>query len=255
MLTSVGFFVLAFVCPLAGAGIGMVLRRRLPAHHLSSGSIDVIKLTTGLMATLVALVLSLLVSSGNTFRNGVENEYKQALAGIVQLDECLRAYGPETRDIRSVIRVVVGRSFQQHWQHEDFGPGKAADATRLASMVDVQRQILSLEPRDAAQKWFQSQAVQLSHDVVRVAQLLSSDQSATNPPRPVLIFVLLCSAVIFAIFSLFVEPNATVIAAFVASALTIAAGIFLIIELNSPFGGILEVPSAPARAVYNGLGK
>jgi hypothetical protein len=255
VISSLGFSALALVCPLAGAAIGMALRRHLPKHHLGADSIDVIKLTTGLMATLVALVLSLLVSSGNTLRSGVENEYKQALAGIVQLDECLDAYGLETRDIRSIVRDVVGRSFQQHWQHEDFGPAKASDATGLAAMIDVQRRILSLEPRDAAQKWFQSQAVQLSHDVVRVTQLLSSDQSATNPPRPVLIFVLLCSALIFAIFSLFVEPNATVIAGFMASALTIAAGIFLIIELNSPFGGILEVSSVPARAVYDALGR
>jgi hypothetical protein len=255
MLTSFGFFVLAFVCPLVGAAIGMALRKHLPTHHLSTGSIDVIKLTTGVMATLVALVLSLLLSSANTFRSGVENEYKQALAGIVQLDECLKAYGPETASIRARIRVVVGRSFQQHWEHEDFGPDKVADAMGLASMVEVQRQMLSLEPGNATQKWFQSQALQLSHDVVRVAQLLSSDQSATNPPRLVLIFVLLCSAAIFAIFSLFVEPNATVIAAFAASALTIATGLFLIIELSSPFSGFLEVPSAPARAVYNSLGK
>jgi hypothetical protein len=255
MLSSLGFFALAFVCPLAGACVGMALRRRLPAHHLSPSAIDVIKLTTGVMATLVALVLSLLVSSGNTFRSAVETEYKQALAGVVQLDECLKAFGPETRDIRSLVRDVVGRNFRLHWQHEDFAPGQAADATRRASMVDVQRRILSLEPGDAAQKWFQSQAVQLSHDVVKVAQLLSSDQSATNPPRPVLVFVLLCSAAIFALFSLFVEPNATVIAAFTVSALTIAFGIFLIIELNSPFDGILEVSSAPARVVYDGLGK
>src|SRR3974390_2183846 len=114
MLTSLGFFVPAFVCPLIGAGIGMALRRRLPTHHLSAGSIDVIKLTTGVMATLVALVLSLLLSSANTFRNGVENEYKQALAGIVQLDECLKAYGPEAAGIRALVRDVVGRSFQRH---------------------------------------------------------------------------------------------------------------------------------------------
>jgi hypothetical protein len=255
MLTSGGFFLLAFLFPLVGAGIGMVLRKRLPPHHLSADSVDVIKLTTGVMATLVALVLSLLVSFGNAFRGNVENEYKQALAGVVQLDECLKAYGPETADIRALVRDVIGRSFQRHWQHEDFGPARAADAAGLGAMVEVQRRILSLEPTNAAQKWFQSQSVQLSHDVVRLTQLLSSDQSANNPPRPVLIFVLLCSAVIFAIFSLFGEPNATVIAAFTAAALTIAFGIFLIIELNSPFGGLMEVPSAPARAVYDGLGK
>jgi hypothetical protein len=254
-MSSLGFFALAFVCPLAGAGIGMLLRKRLPADHLSRESTDVIKLAVGLMATLVALVLSLLVSSANTFRGNVAVEYKQALAGIVQLDQCLKAYGPQAGDIRALVRDVVGRSFQQHWRHEDFGARQAAETANLESMVEVQRRILSLEPRDATQKWFQSQALQLSHDVVRVSQFLANDQSTAELPMPILVVVLVCSALIFAIFSLFVQPNGTVVAAFVAAAMTIAAGMFLIIELNSPFGGVLELSSAPARAVYDGLAR
>jgi hypothetical protein len=254
-MSSLGFFALTFACLLAGAGVGMVLRKRLPADHLSRESIDVIKLAVGVMATLVALVLSLLVSSANTFRGTVAAEYKQALAGIAQLDQCLKTYGPEARAIRIHVRDVVGRSFQQYWQHEDFGSRQAAEAATLQSMVDVQRQILSLEPRDAAQKWFQSQAVQLSQDVMRVSQLLANDQSTSDLPMPVLIVVLACSAVMFAIFSLFTPPNGTVIAAFVAAALTIAAAMFLIIELNSPFSGVLELSGGPARAVYDSLAK
>ena len=75
-MTSVSMAVLAFACALSGATIGMAVRWRLPEHHLSRESIDVVKLATGLVATLVALVLSLLISSANSARVTVENEYK-----------------------------------------------------------------------------------------------------------------------------------------------------------------------------------
>ena len=120
-MNSVALFFIAFACLFAGACIGMTVRRILPEHHLSRDSTDVIKLATGLMATLVALVLSLLVSSANTFHGMIENQYNGALGNIVQLDQYLQAYGPETRDIRQQIRRIVVRYFRQHWPHDDFG--------------------------------------------------------------------------------------------------------------------------------------
>jgi hypothetical protein len=120
-MDSIALFVIAFACLLGGACIGMTMRRILPEHHLSRDSTDVIKLATGLMATLVALVLSLLVSSANTFHGMIENQYNGALANVVQLDQYLQAYGPETRDIRQQIRRTVVRYFRQHWPRDDFG--------------------------------------------------------------------------------------------------------------------------------------
>jgi len=111
---------LAFLMSLVGAAIGMASRRRLPEHHLGRDAIDVIKLAIGLMATLVALVLSLLISSANSFRLQVAGEYGQALAGIGQLDQRLRAYGPEADDARVLLRRIVVTGALQRWPHETF---------------------------------------------------------------------------------------------------------------------------------------
>src|SRR5262245_45397658 len=85
VVISVALFGLAFICPLLGAGIGVAVRSRLPEHHLSRDAIDVIKLAMGLMATLVALTLGLLISSAKTYHATVESEYKKILAAIVHL--------------------------------------------------------------------------------------------------------------------------------------------------------------------------
>jgi hypothetical protein len=252
-MNSLAIFALAFLCPLAGVFVGMAFRRQLPEHHLSRDSTDVIKLATGLMATLVALVLSLLVSSANSFHGTVENEYKQALADTIQLDQYLEAYGPETREIRTLARHIVVQTFQRRWPDDDFGPKETARDMGREPLIDLERRILGLTPTDAAQKWFQSQALQLTHGLVGVRQLLSSAEAGRPLPPPILVVVLVCSAAIFASFSLFVQPNPTVVVALGVSALAVAGAVFLIVELNSPFGGLLQISSASAHATLGAL--
>ena len=103
-------------------------------------------------------------------------------------------------------------------------------------------------PADAAQKRFQSQALELTQRLVAIRQLLSSAGSGRPLPLPILVVVLVCSSAIFTSFSLFVQPNPTVIVALVVSALTVAGAVFLIVELNTPFGGLLQSSSGPAHA-------
>ena len=180
-MNSLAILALAFLCPVAGAFVGMAFRRRLPQHHLSRDSTDVIKLATGLMATLVALVLGLLVSSANSFHGTVESEYKQALVDIIQLDRYLEAYGPEARELRALGRRIVAQTFQQRWPDEDFGPKETARAADKEPLIELERRILALTPTDAAQKWFQSQALQLTQRLVAVRQLLSSAEFGKTP--------------------------------------------------------------------------
>src|SRR5437764_13321417 len=120
-MSSVSLAVLAFLCPLLGATVGMTVRARLPQHHLSRDSTDVIKLATGLVATLVALVLSLLISSANSVRVTVENEYRVALADVIQLDRYLAAYGPQAADARKDLHDAFAEIMSRRWPTDDFG--------------------------------------------------------------------------------------------------------------------------------------
>src|SRR5262252_1021423 len=138
-MISVALFAVALLCPLAGASIGIAVRGRLPEHHLSRDAIDVIKLAMGLMATLVALTLGLLISSAKTYHSTVETEYKKILAAIVHLDEYLEAYGPETKDIRTRVRQVAARSFKERWHNQEFGPLGPDSQGGPERYVDIQR--------------------------------------------------------------------------------------------------------------------
>jgi hypothetical protein len=251
---SVILFALAFFCPLAGAGIGMVLRHRLPEHHLSHDSIDVIKLAMGLMATLVALTLGLLIQSASRYRSTIETEYRLSLASIVHLDEYLQAYGPGARELREHIRHVAARGFQERWPDEDFGAtGPMPDAGRN-QFTDVQRQIAALEPADAAQRWFQSEALQITNRLADLRWLVMNQEMGTALLLPVFTLIFLSSIAIFGSFSLYARPNPTVLTVISLTALAIAGATFLIVELNNPFHGLLRMTSRGAHTVMQMLG-
>jgi hypothetical protein len=112
-------------CLLAGALLGTTLRARLPEHHLSHESLDVIKLATGLMATLAALVLSLLISSANTAHNTVASGVDRSIASAALLDRYLAAYGQETQAARELLRHAMVRRAQARLARRGFRASRA----------------------------------------------------------------------------------------------------------------------------------
>jgi Protein of unknown function (DUF4239) len=255
IMTSVTMAVLAFVCALSGAAVGVAVRSRLPRHHLRRDSTDVVKLATGLVATLVALVLSLLISTADSARVTVQNEFKTGRAQLIQLDRTLRAYGPQAAEVRATLREAFAEIFTQRWPHEDFHARSTPLPGNDNRLVDVEHEILVLQPASDEQKWFQSQALDLTVALAQIYRLVVSQEISAEPPWAVLFVVTICAAAIFASFGLFAPPNTTVVVSFVVAALAVAAAMFLIVDLGDPFNGFLNMSSAPAHAALDALGK
>ena len=254
-MSALGLASVAFICIVGGAMGGLLVRERLPAHHLARESTDVVKLATGLMATLVALVLSLLISSANGFRQDIEREYRESMVTIGHLDLRLRAYGPETAPIRELLKQTLAGSVRRRWSGEDFSGVPAGVADVHESLFEMERMLVRLVPADEAQKWFKGQSLQLMANLVKIHRLLA-DQAGPNPlPVPVLVILIVCSSAIFASFGLYVQPNPTVVGALAVASLAVAGALFLIVELSTPFTGLLQLPSEPARAMLATLAK
>jgi hypothetical protein len=254
-MSSLAVTAVVLICLLAGAGLGMLLRAKLPEHHLSPESTDVVKLATGLMATLAALVLSLLISSANNSHNLIDSEYRTALATVVALDRDLGSYGSDAEGARGVLRAIVVSKFAETWPGEDFGPAGPAGIARQDSMATLEEQILRLAPKDEAQKWYLAQALQMAANLAQIRWLLRDEKLDTALPTPFLIVLISWTGAIFVSFGLFARPNGTVLVALAASAMAVAGAVFLILELNSPFTGLIQLSSAPAHATAAILGQ
>ena len=124
---------IAFGCVFGGALAGMLFRRIVPEHHLGADSKDVIKVAMGLLATMSALVLALLISSAKSSHDTQSNEVTQMAADFIQLDRALAHYGPETKDARALLYSTVAQGLGQTQSDEGVplrNPGYPGDDSR-----------------------------------------------------------------------------------------------------------------------------
>ena len=245
-----------FVCVFGGALLGILLRFVLPKHNLSDESKDVVRLGMGLVATMAALVLGLLVASAKSSFDAQKSGLDQLSANLILLDSTLAQYGPEAQDSRNLLRRIVSDGLRLIWpQQESEGHTFAPSTTTMASERTLFKTIQELTPENDKQRRLQSVALQIAVDLTRTRWLLVAQEESS--PIPTLFLVILAQwlVILFISFGLFAPPNRIVIAALIACALSVSDAIFLILELAEPFDGLIQISSAPLRNAFELLGQ
>ena len=248
-LTTAG---IVFALVLGSALAAMFVRDLLPESHLSADSKDAVRVGIALIATMEALVLSLLIASAKNSYDTRRNLLVRLSADIVMLDHELAHYGPETKDARSLLQRSVAATLDRFWPGEGSTPvAKLVIASSVEALYDA---VETLSPRTEDQRALRSQALTLALDVGRERALLVGNLGSAIP-IPFLVILVFWLCIIFASFGLFAPRNATVITVFCACALSVAGAIFLILELDRAIGGLLQVSGAPLRAALAELGR
>ncbi len=121
-MSSITIGLISAGCLFTGAlfGTGLALRR-LPGHHLSREMQDLVKLSSGMIATLTALVLGLLVSSAKNSFDAMNTGIVQGSAKFIVLDHTLARYGPETQPVREQLKRMVAAGIERIWPKEKTG--------------------------------------------------------------------------------------------------------------------------------------
>ena len=242
---------IAFVFIFGGAIVGMLLRRILPGHHVRDDSRDVIKLATGLVGTMSALVLGLLVTSAKGFYDAQTTEMTQISANIVFLDRGLARYGPETKEVREALRNTTLKILDQTRLKNPHETSPLEPTTIEGSAL--YDKIEALTPNDDLQRSIKSQALSLAANIGQM-RMLMYEQGTLSVSKPLLMTMVFWLTVTFVIWGLLAPPNGTVIAAMFASALSASGAILLILEMYSPYEGFIRVSEAPLRAALAHLG-
>ncbi len=247
---AIGWVVFALV--FGSALLAMHVHGVLPEHHLSADSKDVVKLGIALIATMSALVLSLLIASAKSSFDTRSNQLVQVSADIIMLDRALAHYGPETKDARFLLQRSVAATVERFWP-ADSNRSAAADpgASPVEALYD---KIEALSPQSETQRSLQSQALTMAVDLGHT-RLLLFEHLGSSIPFPFLVVLVFWLCIIFASFGLFAPRNGTVIAVLFVCALSVSGAIFLILELDRSFEGLLQVSSAPLRAALAQLGR
>jgi len=252
IINSLAISFVVFAVVFGGAMVGMALRAIVPKQQLSDESRAVIQLGIGLVGTMAALVLGLLVASAKSSYDAQSTELTQASANIILLDRLLAHYGPETKDVRENLRQIVARVIEQTWS--DSGANPSQFGQKFSSNEAVYEQIQALSPQSDFQRTLQTQAMNIAVNLGQTRWLLF-EQGATAVSKPMLIVMVFWLAIIFVSWGLFAPPNMTVVATLLVVAVSVSGSIFLIMEMYSPYHGLIQISSAPLKVALAHLGQ
>jgi Protein of unknown function (DUF4239) len=245
---------IVFACIFVVALVAMFFKGFLPENHLSADSKDVVKLGMGTIATLAAIVLGLLIATAKGTYDAQSGAIQELAAKVMLLDRILAKYGPETKEARALLREGTEAMKGRIWPDEgvqlsSLAPGEARDVGD--AMYD---KIADLSPHDDAQRSLKARALESMINLLqeRLRLFVRHDSSL---PLPFLVVLASWLIILFAGYGLVAPRNATVVAVLFLCTLSVSAAIFLLLELSTPFVGILRISSGPMRDALSMLGK
>lgn len=236
---------LAFFLILGSAVIGTLVRAKLPEHHLTGDSKEVIRLATALVATLTGLVLALMFAATRTSFENTNTTVSRLAVNLADLDEHLEDYGPETLPIRRQLRADLNVLIDSIWQEDAVAAGRAVP--RRSHGVAALAMIRELQPKTPAQSSIQARLFLISGDITQL-RLTLLGQPPDSVSTPFMVVLVLWLMFIFSTFAMSSKPNPTLIVVLGVCILSASGALYLIIELGLPFEGLMPVPTDSLRA-------
>ena len=253
-MNSLTIALLTFCGVFSCALFGMFLSERLPGHHLEKDSKDTVKVAAALIATMVAIVLGMLVSSAKASFDEMNSGLADMGAKVIQLDQALAHYGPETKEIRDSLRDTVVSVIKTVWpedvhSHPDLAAIEKSNATGHMMIA-----LRKLQPLTDDQRELKAQALQISSDLSNLRWTMI-ERWHKSLPWMVLLVLAFWLAILFTSFGLFARRNATVVTALCLSALSVSGAVLLIMEMNSPLTGMIKASPDPLYKALEFIGK
>jgi len=243
-----------FLCIFGCALIGSLVRGSLPEHHLSSGSLLAVSLTTGLAATLASLVLGLMVSSTHSSFSKLNDEVAQTAAQTVFIDRMLIQYGSESSVSRRLLSRAHAASVDYLHMIRDKDGAASGDSVRQTGLESFLASLRQLAPKTDEQRQLKSYVIEQGWRLAETRWLIV-EQNRSSIPRIFFIALVAWLAFIFFGFGLITENNATVLCSLLGGALLATSAIFVILEMDSPLDGLVSVSIAPMENASTILGR
>jgi hypothetical protein len=251
--TLIGVTTFAFA--FGGVLVGAWLRKALPSEHLHGDARDVIKQGIGLISTMTALVLGLVTASAKDSFDAVDRAVKDTALKVLVMDRDLARFGPETGGVRGELKQVIAERIDMIWPNDssrpmNLEPVTEGRAARLEALVDA---IRSLKPQNDLQRAVQARAVDLAEDLLQ-ARWVAMAGSASSVPVLFLAVLVSWLTAIFITFGMF-AANRTTIAVLFVCAMSVGAALFLVLEMDAPFDGLIQVSSDRLRYAHTRLNR
>ena len=244
-MTSSWTFLISFVALVIGMAAGMLLRKRIPAAQLGASQKEVIRLGAGFLATLSAVMISLMIASAKNSYDTQAAHFRTLAAYLVETDQLLAQYGPETTQIRILMRQAVPAAVDRIWREKRAAVQDSA-FTSASLAEQIKSAIALLTPTNDLQRALRRRIEDASTEIANARLLMFADGDVAIL-TPFLLILIFWLAVVFASYALFVEPGPVVIVALLVVALSVSSALFLVADLSQPFAGLMQIPKEQLR--------
>ncbi|HWB51232.1 MAG TPA: hypothetical protein VG651_19120 [Stellaceae bacterium] len=239
-MDSANVTVAAFAVICAGTALGFIVKNYLREHHADTRTQDAVKVATGVVASMTALVLGLLVASAKSNFDGHAAEVRNLVVNITLLNRSLRGYQPPLTDQREALAQFTRDLRDKLWDEKSTLTNEQV-MSRLDQVRDKFRQ---LDPQSLQDKALKDRLLSLSDTIILLADELLL-QEPVSVPIQMIIVVDAWLAITFFAFALFAPFNLVSAIALGIGAAAVALALFMIVEMDSPFQGFVNVSPAP----------
>jgi hypothetical protein len=254
---SIGIAAIAFAFVFGGSLAGFLLRKRVSEQHLNTDTKDAMKMVIGLVSTMVALVLGLLIASAKSSFDARSGAVDRLSADLIHLDTTMAHYGTEMRPVRDLLRQTMTESLERVAPEGDSKPlhiGNAEGVEGATGLQRVEHRLYALVPQNDEQRQLKARALTLVWEFEQT-RLSILERSESAIPMPFLVLLVSWLTFIFFAFNLLTSRSIIVVLSMFAGALCVSSAIFIILELDSPYEGVMKISIAPLRSALATIGK
>ena len=246
---------LVLLCAAAAGGYG--IKTRLPERHRSRDSFELVQVTINLLVTFTAIVLGLLTTS---VKSGFDAAYAARghyAAALTQMDKCLGDYGPETDAMRQDLRAYVAAVIASTWPNEKppqgiqypdtAGMPLTGESRRLGAIInEVGSKLRRFEPPDALHQQLQTVCEQQYSELLK-SRWTVIEEARASISQPFYWVLVLWLVILFASIGLTAPASPVAVIVIGLSAISITSAVFVIQDLDMPYGGLFGIPSTSMR--------
>jgi hypothetical protein len=245
--------IVVLVLILSSAAVGSHVRASLADHHFSEDSLAAMRIAVGLVATLSALVLSLLISSGKSSLDLINTALQHNSVAMIQLDRTLSQFGPSADDLRTNIRSDYGRWISFLFSNETGATAESEARQILQHTYDIQGKVFALKTPGPGQDKLRSHAMELWDDIF-AGRWLALEHRKGSIPTPLIVVLVGWLTVIFGIFGFSAPRTRSMCVVFALCALSASTAVFVVLDLDTPFQGMVNVSKTPMLDAFRFIG-
>lgn len=225
---------------LLGMLAGIFLRTKLPSRYFDESTISTVKLSAGVIATLAALTLGLLIASAKGSYDSQIAQIRQIAAGVILSDRLLTLYGGDAaHEARVKLREMIAPVTDQIWRESSPNAKKSFHAA--GESEDYVKSLYALNPQTEIQRGMRERILQTTLELAHARLALFSQMNNLLPP-PLLVVLAFWFAMLFAAYGMHAEINTVSAGALTICAASIAGAMFLLFQMSNPFSGVMAIP-------------